>query len=161
MRTDFNTLIALGTHTINHLKQDGFIEYAADMRAQLIDALATELGVSFSTDEDIRDQAIEEVEEKFGTDIPGDITETEMFNHARKEIVKSFQGENLGGLYMVESLRNVGLRVKDFLLRSDLVEEVYATDEEIVDYLVLSIKKFNPRTLAAAQSMSGSQQPLN
>lgn len=149
MRTDFNTLIALATHTINHLKQSELIDYATDKRADLIDALATEMGVSFSTDEDIRDQAIEEVEEKFGLDeITEDITETEMFNHARKEIIKSFQGESLGGLYMVESLHNVGKRVTDFLLNSDLVEDVFSTDEELIEFLVANIRKFNPRALA-------------
>lgn len=146
MRTDFNTLIALSTHTINHLKQDELIDYDVDKRADLIDALATELGVSFSTDEDIRDQAVEEVEEKFGLDeVTEDITETEMFNHARKEIIKSFQGENIGGLYMVESLHNVANRVKDFLLNSDLVEDVYSTDEDLIEFLVKNIRKFNPR----------------
>ncbi len=149
MRTDFNTLIALSTHTINHLKQSELIDYAADTRSDLIDALATELGVSFSTDEDIRDQAIEEVEEKFGLDeITEDITETEMFNHARKEIIKSFQGESLGGLYMVESLHNVGKRVTEFLLNSDLVEDVFSTDEELIEFLVMNIRKFNPRALS-------------
>jgi hypothetical protein len=147
MRTDFNTLIALSTHTINHLKQDELIDYDVDKRADLIDALATELGVSFSTDEDIRDQAVEEVEEKFGLDeVTEDITETEMFNHARKEIIKSFQGENIGGLYMVESLHNVANRVKDFLLNSDLVEDVYSTDEDLIEFLVKNIRKFNPRS---------------
>lgn len=149
MRTDFNTLIALSTHTINHLKQAELIDYAAEMRSDLIEALATEMGVSFSTDEDIRDQAVEEVEEKFGIDdVTEDITETEMFNHARKEIIKSFQGESLGGLYMVESLHNVGNRVKDFLLNSDLIEDVFGTDEDIIEFLVLNIRKFNPKTLA-------------
>lgn len=152
MRTDFNTLIALATHTINHLKQSELIDYAVDKRADLIDALATEMGVSFSTDEDIRDQAIEEVEEKFGIEeVTEDITETEMFNHARKEIIKSFQGESLGGLYMVESLHNVGKRVKDFLLNSDLVEDVFSTDEELIDFLVANIRKFNPRALGQEQ----------
>ncbi len=147
MRTDFNTLIALATHTINHLKQAEIVEYAADKRAELIDALATELGVSFSTDEDIRDQAIEEVEEKFGLEeVPDDITESEMFNHARKEIIKSFQGENLGGLYMVESLFNVGNRVKDFLLNCDLVDDVYSSDEDLIEFIVAAMRKFNPRS---------------
>jgi hypothetical protein len=147
MRTDFDTLINLATHTVNHLKQGEFIEFPVDSRAALIDALATELGVSFSTDEDIRDQAIEEVEEKFGYDsVPEDITETEMFNHARKEIIKSFQGENLAGLYMVESLHNVAKRVKDFILNTELIDEVFSTDEEIVDYLVSSLRKFDPKT---------------
>lgn len=147
MRTDFNTLIALSTHTINHLKQDSLIEYPVEARADLIDALATELGVSFSTDEDIREQAIEEVEEKFGLDeVTEDITETEMFNHARKEIIKSFQGENLGGLYMVESLHNVANRVKEFLLTSDLIDDVFATDEDLIEFLVANIRKFSPRS---------------
>jgi len=147
MRTDFSTLISLATHTINHLRQDNVIEYQADKRADLIDALATELGVAFSTDEDIREQAIEEVEEKFGLDeLAEDITETEMFNHARKEIIKSYQGESLGGLYMVESLHNVANRVKDFLLNSDLVEDVYGSDDDLVEFLVREMKKFNPRT---------------
>jgi hypothetical protein len=146
MRTDFNTLIALATHTVNHLTQDHLIEYNAENRASLLDALATELGVSFSTDEDIRDQAVEDVEEKFGlTDESDDITETEMFNHARKEIIKSFQGESLGGLYMVESLHKVANRVKDFMLNSDLVEDVYSTDEELITFLVTNMRKFNPR----------------
>ncbi len=146
MRTDFNTLISLATHTINHLKQDDIIDYAVEKRADLIDALATELGVSFSTDEDIRDQAVEEVEDKFGLDeVSEDITETEMFNHARKEIIKSFQGENLGGLYMVESLHNVAKRVKNFLLNCDLVEDVFSTDEELIEFLVREMKKYNPK----------------
>lgn len=147
MRTDFNTLVALATHTINHLKQDELIEYAVDQRSDLIDALATELGVSFSTDEDIRDQAIEEVEEKFGLDeVTEDITETEMFNHARKEIIKAFQGENIGGLYMVESLHNIAKRVKDFMLTCDLVEEVYASDDELIEFLVSAIRKFSSKS---------------
>lgn len=146
MRTDFNTLISLATHTINHLKQDSIIEYQVEQRADLIDSLATELGVAFSTDEDIREQAIEEVEDKFGLEeVTEDITETEMFNHARKEIVKSFQGENLGGLYMVESLHNVANRVKEFLLNCDLVEDVFSSDEELIEFLVKEMKKFNPR----------------
>ena len=147
MRTDFSTLISLATHTINHLKQDDIIEYGADKRADLIDSLATELGVAFATDEDIRDQAIEDVEEKFGLEeVPDDITESEMFNHARKEIIKSFQGENLGGLHMVESLHNVAQRVKDFLLNSDLIDDVYSSDEDLITFLVTEMKKFNPRT---------------
>ena len=146
MRTDFTTLLALATHTINHLKQDHYIEYGADKRSDLIDSMATELGVSFSTDEDIRDQAIEEVEEKFGVDaVTDEVTETEMFNHARKEIIKAFQGENLGGLYMVESLNHVANRIKDFVLTNDLVEEVFHTDEEIVEYLVSALRKFSNR----------------
>lgn len=151
MRTDFNTLLALATHTVNHLTQDHLIEYAAENRAALLDSLATELGVSFSTDEDIRDQAVEDVEEKFGlTDESDDITETEMFNHARKEIIKSFQGESLGGLYMVESLHKVAIRVKNYMLNSDLIEDVFSSDEELITFLVQNMRKFNPRQNAMA-----------
>jgi 2-keto-3-deoxy-6-phosphogluconate aldolase len=115
------------------------------MRAQLIEALATEYGVSFATDENIKEQAIEEVEEKFGEDIPGDITETEMFNHARKEIIKSFSGENIGGLYLMESLHNIAIRVKNFLLSNELVEDVFSSDEELIDFVIDKIRSFAPK----------------
>lgn len=145
MKTDFETLKALSTYSINHLKQAEMIDFAVDNRAELIDALATEYGVSFATDENIKEQAIEEVEDKFGEDIPGDITETEMFNHARKEIIKSFNGENIGGLYLMESLHNIAIRVKNFLLSNDLVDDVYCSDEELIEFLVQRIRDFAPK----------------
>ena len=144
MKTDFETLKALASYTLNYLTEHKIIEYSVDVRLELIEAMATEFGVSFSTDDDIRDQAIEEVEDKMGM-VEGDITESEMFNHARKEIIKSFNGEVIGGLYLVESLNQVANRMKDFLLNDDLVTEVFASDEDIVDFLIKVIRRFSPQ----------------
>lgn len=145
MRTDFDTLKSLATHIVNHLTQKKIIEYGVEHRSQIIDALATELAVGLSTDEDIKEQAIEEVEEKFGLEeIPEDITETEMYNHARKEIIKAFHGENIAGMYMIESLHNLSNRVKDFLLNYELIDDVFSTDDEIVETLVPSFRSFKP-----------------
>ena len=144
MKTDFETLKALASYTINFLKEREIIEFSVDNRLLLIEAMATEYGVSLATDDDIRDQAIEEVEEKMGRDnMPEDITESEIFNHARKEIIKSYSGENVEGLYLVEAIHNVAVRVKNFLLSSDLIDDVYGTDDEIVDFLVKKIRKFS------------------
>ena len=146
MRTDFDTLITLSTYIINHLTENKLIEYHVESRAALIDAFATELGVCFATDEDIRDQAVEEVEDKLGEGmIDGDVTETEMFNHARKEIIKSFNGEVISGLYLVESLNKISKRTKEFFINSDLIEDVFGTDEELVDFLIKRFRVFNAK----------------
>jgi propanediol dehydratase large subunit len=146
MKTDFETLKNLASHTINSLKEEEIIEFESSNREALIDAMATEYGVCFATDEDIRDQAIEEVEEKMGEDnMPEDIAESEMFNHARKEIIKSFNGENIGGLYLVESLHQIAGRMTQFLLDTELIEDVFGTDDEISDFLVKKIRQFSPR----------------
>ncbi len=147
MRTDFDTLQLLASYCLNHLQEARIIEYQIDQRTVLIDSLATELNVSFSTEEDIKEQAIEEVQDKFGTEIPGDITETEMYNHAKKEIIKSFSGESISGLYLTESLHHVALRIKDYLLNKEEVEEVYATDSELVDFMVERLRKFSIKRL--------------
>ncbi len=144
MKTDFETLLALASYTLNYLKEAGFVEFDVEKRAELIEALATELGVSFATDEDIKEQAIEEVEEKLGEEnMPEDITESEIFNHARKEIIKTFNGESIGGLYLVESLHDVAIRVNNFLLNCPLVNDVYGTDEEISTLLINKIRNFS------------------
>ena len=146
MKTDFETLKALASYTINLLKEHNIIDFEISNREELIEAMATEYGVSFATDEDIRDQAIEDVEEKMGYDnVPDDITESEMFNHARKEIIKSFNGENIGGLYMVESLNETAKRMTRFLLTCDLIEDVFGTDEDIVSFLIARIRHFSPK----------------
>ncbi|MCP4912342.1 MAG: hypothetical protein GY909_04420 [Oligoflexia bacterium] len=146
MRTDFETLRTLANYTINLLNESSLIEFDITNREKLVDAMATEFGVSFATDEDIRDQAIEEVEEKMGVDnLPEDVTESEMFNHARKEIIKSFSGENIGGLYLVESLHQSSNRITKFLMDCDLIEDVFGTDEEISEFLVSKIRAFSTK----------------
>lgn len=146
MKTDFDTLRTLASYTINSLKEKKLIEFHVTNREALIDAMATEYGVSFATDEDVRDQAIEEVEEKMGVDnLPEDVTESEMFNHARKEIIKSFNGENIGGLYLVESLHQIAIRMKDFVLNCDLIDDVFGSDEELIAFLVAKIRLFSPK----------------
>ena len=145
MKTDFETLKALATFTINLLKEKGIIDFNSANREELALAMATEYGVSFATDEDIKNQAIEEVEEKMGQEnLPEDILESEMYNHARKEIIKSFSGENVGGIHLVESLHRVSQRITQFLLKNDLVDDVYGSDEEIQQFLVSKIRTFAP-----------------
>ena len=146
MRTDFETLKTLANYTINLLAEANMIEFDITNRDALAEAMATEYGVSFATDEDIRDQAIEEVEDKMGVDnLPEDVTESEMFNHARKEIIKSFSGENISGLYLVESLHQASLRMTKFLMDCDLIDDVFGTDEEIHDFLVAKIRVFSSK----------------
>ena len=144
VKTDFDTLRSLASYTLNHLKENKMIDFDITKRLDLIDAMATEFGVYFATDEDIREQAIEEVEEKLGKDnLPDDITESEIFNHARKEIIKSFNGESIAGLYLVDSLNKIASKMTEFLLNSDLIEDVYGQDEEIINFLVNKIRFFN------------------
>ena len=146
MRTDFETLRTLAIYVINLLNEHKVIEFEIDNREKLVDAMATEFGVSFATDEDIRDQAIEEVEEKMGVDnMPEDVTESEMFNHARKEIIKSFSGENIGGLYLVESLHQTSQRMTKFLMDCDFIEDVFGDDEEISAFLIKKMRTFSPK----------------
>ncbi|MFZ9001776.1 MAG: hypothetical protein ACO20H_10765 [Bacteriovoracaceae bacterium] len=146
MKTDFDTLRALASYTLNHLKEGEMVDFNITKREDLIDAMATELGASFATDEDIKQQAVEEVEDKMGADnVPEDVTESEIYNHARKEIIKSFNGENIGGLYLVESLHKVGQRMTTFLLDCDLVEDVFGTDEELINFLVQKIRQFSTK----------------
>ena len=144
MKTDFETLKALASYTINHLIESKLVEFNITQRTDLIEAMATEFGVSFATDEDIKEQALEEVEEKMGYDsLPEDITESEIYNHARKEIIKSFSGENIAGLYLVESLHQVAKRISEFLLNSEIIDDVFATDEELATFLVQKVRNFS------------------
>ena len=145
MKTNFETLKSLSIYVVDVLKENNVIEFDTAKREDIVEAMATEFAVSFATDEDIAGQALEEVEEKLGVEnIPEDVTESEMFNHARREIIKSFSGENIAGLYLVESLYNTANRATKFLMDCRLVEEVYGTDNDIATFLIKKIRYFSP-----------------
>ena len=144
MRTDFETLKSLASYTINNLKEKGFIEFEIDHRESLIESMATEFGVSFATDENIVEDAIEDVEDKMGVDnVPEDIIDSEIFNHARKEIIKSYNGESIGGLYLVESLHDVAIRMVNYLIESEYIIDIYGEDENISEFLIKKIHFFS------------------
>ena len=50
MKTDFETLKVLASYTLNYLTEHKIVEYSMEVRMDLIEAMATEFGVSFSTD---------------------------------------------------------------------------------------------------------------
>jgi hypothetical protein len=45
----------------------------------------------------------------------------------------------------MESLHNIAIRVKNFLLSNDLIEDVFASDEEIIDFVIDKIRGFAPK----------------
>ena len=146
MKTDFGTLQALASYCIDLLKESSHIDFDIASREKLIEAMATEFNVGLATDEDIVQQAIEEVEDKMGVDnLPEDITESEMFNHARKEIIKTFSGENISGLYLVESLHQIAKRMTTFLLDCEFIDDVFGTDDELITFLVSKIRHFSAK----------------
>ncbi len=148
MRTDFTSLKLFADHILNQLRQFHLLEFSLDTRASLIESLAEELNVGLLTEEDLQEETLEELQEKYGEIEAADITQNEAYIHARKELIKSFNGEAISGFYLAESLFKLAERVKNFLTDSSLVEEVYGTDEELVSFLVQKFKSYEPaRTL--------------
>jgi hypothetical protein len=45
----------------------------------------------------------------------------------------------------MESLHNIAIRVKNFLLANALVEDVFSSDEEIIDFVIDKIRGFAPK----------------
>ena len=45
----------------------------------------------------------------------------------------------------MESLHNIAIRVKNFLLSNELVEDVFSSDEELIDFIIDKIRGFAPK----------------
>ena len=119
MKTDFETLKALSTHTINHLKQAEMIDFAADSRADLIEAMATEFGVSFATDENIKEQAIEEVEAALKGMLKPIYEERELGRAEIRALFRSSKVGNIAGCLVQSGI--IRRNAKARLLRDSVV----------------------------------------
>ena len=112
-------MYALATFTINHLKEDSLIDFHINKRGDLIDATATEYGVSFATDEDIRDR-LEEVEENSVQIQLLKISQSQKFIITPEKKLLSLLTVRIFQDYILLNHHQVAVRMNTFLLNSDL-----------------------------------------
>jgi len=55
--------------------------------------------------------------------------------------------KKLASLYLKNSIREIAEKVPDFLLKEDLVDEVFSSDEELFEISLNVLKNFDPANI--------------
>ena len=138
----------LGQSILNRLENKKLIEFSAANRQKLRDAVYALLSPSILTEADLRDKTLARLGENADALDAEGFADSDRFRAAKKITKEGFGDDELNGFYFQKTPRQVSHEIVKFLLSSDLVEEVYASDEEIERITIETFQSFNPANSA-------------
>lgn len=147
MSTTRETVKHLCKSILNRLENQKAILFEATARQNLEEELLDRVGPSILTEQDLRERTLEMLGMSRDTLLDSDIGENEQYRTAKRMVRKSFGDDELRGLYYQESLKKISEKITGFLMDSDLVEDVFESDDELEKRIIETIRRFNPENL--------------
>ena len=145
--TKKDTVKALCKVMITRLENEKMILFTPKARQEVWEDLYAKIGGKVLSDEDLRDKALAKLHGNTEALDESAIAESDQFRSALR-IVKSQLGENeLNGLYYQRPVRDVAKDVTDFLMSSDKIEDVFESDDVLMQKIVEIVQRFNPKDL--------------
>ena len=100
--------------------------------------------LSVKTDQDLHEKTLAALGAKAEELSNSEFTESSQYRAAKAIVRKSFGDDTLNGFYFTENIKQIAIHIREFLMNSDLIEDVYETDHDLEQMIVEIIKKFNP-----------------
>jgi len=138
----------LARQLINRLEHSGEIKYRTQDRTELTDRLAAALSPHLMTTQQIKEAARQVVDEKSAEAEEQGISLDDFYMATQKSMIKQFEGEEIGGLYLKKSPKNLSELILEFLMNEPLVEDVFGTDEELISSSLKTIQGFDPANIS-------------
>ena len=137
----------LAKNLLLRLEQDGAIAVNPPKRQNCYDALFSKIAGMILTEEDVRERVHAQLGAKSGELEGNASTETDQFRAAKAVLIARIGDHEVHKLYYQRPLKDVGIVVRDFLMSTPEVEEVFSSDEDLEKSTVEFLKKFDPAQL--------------
>jgi hypothetical protein len=143
MPTQRETVRLLMKTIITRLENNKSIAFPPRLRQIVQDEVFGLVGPFILTDEDIRERALAKMGARAEALQGTDFTETEQFRAAKAMVREKLGDDELNGLYFQKPLKNVATMIREYMMRSSHIDEVYETDEDLERAIVESVKRFD------------------
>jgi hypothetical protein len=144
MGTGRETVKLLCKSIINRLESQKAITFPPRLRQIVQDEIYDLVGPYIVTDEDIRERALGKIGASQEVLENTQFTESEQFKNAKAVVRRSLGDDELNGFYFQKSLKIVATSIREYLMRSSHIDDVFETDEELEQKIVETVKTFNP-----------------
>ena len=133
---------------LTRLENQKSISYPARLRQIVQDEVVGLVGPFVLTEQDLRERALARMGAKAETlaDASSDkqFAESDQYRAAKAVIRQGFGDDTLNGFYFQRPLKTVAQLVREYLMRSSHIDEVYETDEDLEKMIVEIVRKFQP-----------------
>ena len=144
MLTSKDTVKVLSKSVLIRLENQKIIELDPSVRQTVVSEIYDVLKNLILTEQDIREQALEKIGESSNLLNDIDLNDNVKYKAARASVKNSFGDDVLNGMYFQKNLRDISKILISYFMKSDYIDEVFETDEEIEKKIISIIKHFDP-----------------
>ncbi len=145
--TSRETIDHLCKSIINRLENKKVIEFESQKRSDLQLEMVNLVSPHIYTEEDLKNKTLEMLGVTTDMLLEAGFTESSNYRTARSMVRKSFGDDELNGFYFQKSLREIAQMLADFFMKSDVIEDVFESDHDIVLKIVDIVKRFDLKQL--------------
>lgn len=132
---------------LSRLENQKAVEFAPRLRQVILDELFDRYGRYILTEEDLRKRTLDKIGANADALQDSQLTESAQYKAAKSIVRKGFGDDELNGLYFQKTLKDFATGLREYLLTSSHIDEVYETDEDLERQIVEWVKKFNPANI--------------
>jgi len=147
MGTEKETVRLLCKSMITRLENRKTVSFPARLRQIVQDEIYGLISPFILTDEDLRERTLAKVGARAEFLQDTSFTESEQYKTAKSIVRASFGDDVLNGFYYQKTPREIAKIVREYLMRSSHIDDVYELDEELDRQIVEIMQKFNPNEL--------------
>jgi hypothetical protein len=141
--TNEHSLATLGKVILGRLENDGHIEFNPVKRDDVRNLFLGEMRRYVLSEAALSEIVRNELASKADSISEQDITETEAFKIRKRALKSQYEDHQVAGFYLKCSLKELSERLGNFLLKTPVIEEVFADDATLRKLIMDSISKFD------------------
>jgi hypothetical protein len=129
---------------LTRLENQKSISYPARLRQIVQDEVVGLIGPYVLTEQDLRERTLARMGARADLLEDQQFAETDQYRAAKSVVRQGFGDDSLNGFYFQKPLKTVAQLVRDYLMRSSHIDEVYETDDDLDKMIVDIVRKFRP-----------------
>jgi len=129
---------------LTRLENQKSIQYPPRLRQIIVDEVYNLCGPAIMTEQDLRDKTHAKLGAKTEELADSAFTESDKYKAAKSVVRSTFGDDELNGFYFQRPIKNIAQVLREYLLRSSHIDDVYESDEDLEKQIVEFIKKFRP-----------------
>lgn len=144
MATQKETVRLLCKSIISRLENQKSISFPARLRQIVQDEVFGLVGPYIVSEQEVRERALSKVGAASEALKDSAFSDSEQFKAAKAVVRGALGDDELNGFYFQKSLKHVATTIREYLMRSSHIDDVFETDEDLEQAIVDTVKKFNP-----------------
>jgi hypothetical protein len=145
--TNRETVKHLFQSVLTRLENQKSITFPPRLRQVIVEEVSGLIGPAIMTEQDLREKTIAKVGARAEILNDSQFTDSDKYKTAKSIVRASFGDDEMEGLFFQKPIKHIARSLREYLMRSPHIEDVFETDEDLEQKIVEIVQHFKPGEL--------------